>query len=77
MKAIMKMNKNNAPLMTMSEADCTKITDKFPDRFKERENVRVEIENKADFKSKLKVLNKTNTQYLYISCLHYSHSEKF
>ena len=77
MKAIMKVNKNNTLLVTMSEADCTKIADKFPDRFKERERVRVETENKADFKSKLKVLNKTNTQYLYKSRLHYSHSEKF
>ena len=37
----------------------------------------MEIEEETEFKSKLKVLNKRNTQYLYKSFSHYNYSEKF
>ena len=35
-KEITKVNENNTAHMTMSEEDCTKIADKFPDQLAER-----------------------------------------
>ena len=76
LKGIMNVNEDNTAHMRLSEEDCTKIAGKIADRLAERKKLRVEAEEETEFKSKLKTLNETDTQYICMTCLHYSHSEK-
>ena len=50
LKGIMKVNEDCTAHMTLSEEDCTKISDKIADCLAERERLRVEAEKETGFK---------------------------